>query len=104
MQTGSYDNTISASNPNPVMVQSGLNTDDEMFIFIFQYTDYQLGDENIFIEEQFNVSSTSNIADNFLKKIILKTNLLGKRSRSIKNNVSIFIHEDGEFEKKIIID
>ena len=102
--TGSYDNTISASNPNPIMVQSGLNTDDEMFIFIFQYTDYQLGDENIFIEEQFNVSSTSNIADNFLKKIILKTNLLGKRSRSIKNNVSIFIHEDGEFEKKIIID
>ena len=53
--TGSYDNTISASNPNP---ESGLNTDDEMFIFIFQYTDYQLGDENIFIEEQFNVSST----------------------------------------------
>lgn len=102
--TGSYDNTISASNPNPIMVQSGLNTDDEMFIFIFQYTDYQLGDENIFIEEQFNASSTSNIADNFLKKIILKTNLLGKRSRSIKNNVSIFIHEDGEFEKKIIID
>ena len=50
------------------------------------------------------MSSTSNIADNFLKKIILKTNLLGKRSRSTKNNVSVFIHEDGEFEKKIIID
>ena len=85
---------------------------NEEFILVSDITDIelnqsqtvQLGDENIFIEEQFNASSTSNIADNFLKKIILKTNLLGKRSRSIKNNVSIFIHEDGEFEKKIILD
>jgi len=30
---GNYDNTVSATNPNPVTVQSGLNTEDEMFIF-----------------------------------------------------------------------
>ena len=34
---GNYDNTVSATNPNPVTVQSGLNTEDEMFIFIFQF-------------------------------------------------------------------
>ena len=47
---GNYDNTVSATNPNPVTVQSGLNTADEMFIFIFQFLPYQLGDENISIE------------------------------------------------------
>ena len=32
---GSYDNTVSPTNPNPSTVQSGLNTDDEMFVFYF---------------------------------------------------------------------
>ena len=31
---GNYDNTVSVTNPNPVTVQSGLNTEDEMFIFL----------------------------------------------------------------------
>ena len=48
---GSYDNTASVTNPNPVLVQSGLNTDNEMFVFIFQFLDYQQGDENIVIEK-----------------------------------------------------
>ena len=55
---GNYDNTVSATNPNPVTVQSGLNTEDEMFIFIFQFLPYQLGDENISIE---NGSISTNI-------------------------------------------
>ncbi|MGY8989896.1 MAG: hypothetical protein ACKVJA_06525, partial [Flavobacteriales bacterium] len=47
---GNYDNTISSTNPNPVSVQSGFNTEDEMFVGIFQFLPYQLGDENISIE------------------------------------------------------
>ena len=39
--SGSYDNTLSIDNPNPIPVQTGLNTQDEMFLFVFQYTDYQ---------------------------------------------------------------
>ena len=46
------------TNPNPVTVQSGLNTEDEMFIFIFQFLPYQLGDDNISIE---NGSISTNI-------------------------------------------
>ena len=34
---GRYDNTASLSNPNPTMVQSGFNTEDEMFVFVFNF-------------------------------------------------------------------
>ena len=40
---GNYDNTVSATNPNPVTVQSGFNTNDEMFIVGFGFLPYQLG-------------------------------------------------------------
>ncbi len=49
---GVYDNTINnpynPSNP-PVNVSRGSRTQDEMFITYFTYSDYVLGDENIFM-------------------------------------------------------
>ena len=65
---GNYDNTVSATNPNPVTVQSGFNTEDEMFIVGFGFLPYQLGDENIFIENN-TITTTDNIPINTPKGI-----------------------------------
>ena len=101
---GSYDNTASITNPNPVLVQSGLNTDDEMFVFIFQFLDYEIGDENIVLE---NTSLPASIFDNTIglsKKLIYETNLLGQQIKSIKNMPKLMIFDDGSVEKRVIID
>ena len=101
---GSYDNTASITNPNPVLVQSGLNTDDEMFVFIFQFLDYQIGDENIVLE---NTSLPSSIFDNTIgvsRRLIYETNLLGQQIKSIKNKPMLMIFDDGSVEKRVIID
>ena len=101
---GSYDNTASITNPNPVLVQSGLNTDDEMFVFIFQFLDYQIGDENIVLE---NTSLPSSIFDNTIgvsRRLIYETNLLGQQIKSIKNKPMLMIFDDGSVEKRVVID
>ena len=101
---GSYDNTASITNPNPVLVQSGLNTDDEMFVFIFQFLDYEIGDENIVLE---NTSLPSSIFGNTIglsKRLIYETNLLGQQIKSIKNMPKLMIFDDGSVEKRVIID
>ena len=101
---GSYDNTVSITNPNPVLVQSGLNTDDEMFVFIFQFLDYEIGDENIVLE---NTSLPSSIFDNTIglsRRLIYETNLLGQQIKSIKNKPKLLIYDDGSVEKRVIID
>ena len=101
---GSYDNTASITNPNPVLVQSGLNTDDEMFVVIFQFLDYEIGDENIVLE---NTSLLSSIFDNTIglsKRLIYETNLLGQQIKSIKNMPKLMIYDDGSVEKRVVID
>ena len=101
---GTYDNTASITNPNPVLVQSGLNTDDEMFVFIFQFLDYQIGDENIVLE---NTSLPTSIFDNSIglnRKLIYETNLLGQQIKSIKNMPKLMIYDDGSVEKRVVID
>lgn len=101
---GSYDNTASITNPNPVLVQSGLNTDDEMFVFIFQFLDYQNGDENIVLE---NTSLSTSIFDNtigFSRKLIYETNLLGQKIKNRKNMPKLMIYNDGSVEKRVVID
>ena len=101
---GTYDNTASITNPNPVLVQSGLNTDDEMFVFIFQFLDYQIGDENIVLE---NISLPTSIFDNSIglnRKLIYETNLLGQQIKSIKNMPKLMIYDDGSVEKRVVID
>ena len=102
---GSYDNTVSASNPNPVTVQSGLNTEDEMFIFIFQFLPYQLGDENISIE---NGSISTNIHEeatiSSIKELLKVTTILGQSTKPKPNTPLLYIYDDGTVEKKIVIE
>ena len=92
---GNYDNTASPSNPNPVMVQSGFNTEDEMFVFIFQFLPYQLGDENISIENN-STTTTYNIPIKTPKGELIKiTDILGRESGKSKNQPLFYIYDDG---------
>jgi hypothetical protein len=102
---GRYDNTFSLTNPNPVAIQSGLNTEDEMFIFIFQFLPYQLGDENISIG---NVSISTNIYEGTtnlsIKELLKITTILGQPTKPKPNTPLFYIYDDGTVEKKIIIE
>ena len=102
---GNYDNTVSTSNPNPINVQSGFNTQDEMFVFIFQFLPYQTGDENIFINSglissNFNNEVTASSSRELLKII----NSLGQSAKPKANMPLYYIYDDGTVEKKIIIE
>jgi len=102
---GNYDNTVSPSNPNPVTVQSGFNTQDEMFIGGFQYLPYQLGDENISIDNGLISSNFNDVATISSSRELLKIiNSLGQ-STTPKSNIPLFyIYDDGTVEKKIVIE
>ena len=63
---GNYDNNT------PLMVQSGLNTTNEMFIVGFQYLPYQFGDENISIETPSIPTNTNSVIVNSSRKKLLK--------------------------------
>ena len=103
---GNYDNTISPTNPNPVTVQSGFNTEDEMFVFIFQFLPYQFGDENISIEntsintglDNQNINPTTN------RKLEALIDMIGRKTKIKKHVPQIYIYNDGSVEKKIIIE
>jgi hypothetical protein len=102
---GNYDNTISSTNPNPISVQSGFNTEDEMFIGIFQYLTYQLGDENILLESEStstNIHEASTISS--LRELLKITNILGQSTKPKVNTPLFYIYDDGTIEKKIIIE
>ena len=102
---GNYDNTISSSNPNPVTVQSGLNTQDEMFIGIFQYLPYQIDDENISIENNNIATNNSYVTiENFKRKLIKVTDVIGRETNKKVNQPLFYLFNDGTVEKKIIID
>ena len=102
---GNYDNTVSPSNPNPVTVQSGFNTQDEMFIGGFQYLPYQLGDENISIDNGLISSNFNDVATTSSSRELLKViNSLGQ-STNIKQNIPLFyIYDDGSVEKRIVME
>jgi len=102
---GRYDNTVSPMNPNPVTVQSGLNTEDEMFVFGFQFLPYELGDENIALDSISIVTDINlNIISSSMKRLLRISDLNGK-SVSNKTNAPLFyIYDDGTVEKRIIID
>ena len=102
---GNYDNTTSISNPNPQTVSAGLNTNDEMFIFIFQFLPYQLGDENLSIEHG---SISTNIYDKShtfsVKQLLNITNILGQPINPKRNTPLFYIYDDGTVEKRITIE
>ena len=102
--SGTYDNTASINNPNPVLVNSGLNTDDEMFVFIFQFLDYQIGDENILLENTSVSTDIFNLPTPiFNKSLINITNLMGQKTNKKYNKPLLYIYDDGSVEKKIIV-
>jgi hypothetical protein len=75
-----------------------------MFVFIFQFLDYEIGDENISLE---NTSLSTSVFDNIIglnRKLIYETNLLGQQIKSIKNMPKLMIYNDGSVEKRVIID
>ena len=102
---GNYDNTVSATNPNPVTVQSGLNTEDEMFIFIFQFLPYQLGDENISIENgSFSTNMHESTTISSLRELLKITTILGQSTKPKPNTPLFYIYDDGTVEKRIVVE
>ena len=101
---GSYDNTVSPTNPNPSLVQSGLNTNNEMFVFIFQFLDYQQGDENITIENTSITTSIFNQPIDPNRRLIYETNILGQKIHYNQKTTRVLIYDDGSYEKKIIVE
>lgn len=101
---GQWDNTASVSNPNPISVQTGLNTENEMFVFLFQFLPYQIGDENISIEDGMltNIYDSNNINYNNSLKYI--TDILGRKISKKRNSPLLYIYDNGNIEKKIILD
>jgi hypothetical protein len=76
-----------------------------MFIFIFQFLPYQLGDENISIE---NGSISTNIHEattiSSLRELLKITTILGQSTKPKPNTPLFYIYDDGTVEKRIIID
>ena len=102
---GNYDNTVSPSNPNPVTVQSGLNTQDEMFIGGFQYLSYQIGDEDIFIDNDLISSNFYDVITSPSSRELLKIiNSLGQSTQPKPNRPLFYIYDDGTVEKRIVIE
>tara|TARA_B100001142_G_scaffold142308_1_gene143495 strand:- start:742 stop:2145 length:1404 start_codon:yes stop_codon:yes gene_type:complete len=102
---GSYDNTASPSNPFPVMVHSGLNTEDEMFVFAFQFLPYQSGDENIAIDSTSNITTNLYEDANIFNVNLLRINdLLGRKTKEKHNQPLLYIYDNGKVEKKVILD
>jgi hypothetical protein len=102
---GNYDNTVSVTNPNPVTVQSGLNTEDEMFIFIFQFLPYHLGDENISIDNGLISSNFNDVATISSSRELFKIiNTLGQSTQPKPNTPLFYIYDDGTVEKRIVIE
>ncbi len=95
---GVYDNTD--NNPNnpsdpPVDVSRGLKTTDEMFLCYFIYTDYEIGDENIFMGDTVTENITSSIFNPNIETINL--NLFPNPSSSL-------IYSDVEIEGEAAIE
>ena len=102
---GNYDNTVSPSNPIPVTVQSGFNTQDEMFIGGFQYLPYQLGDENISIDNVLISGNFNGVATTSSSRELLKIiNSLGQSTQPKPNTPLFYIYDDGTVEKRIVLE
>ena len=100
---GTFDNTASLSNPNPVLVQSGFNTEDEMFIGGFQYLPYQNGDENISLESNSIITNFLNTSTSSNKNLISVYNFLGQKSYIKRNVPLIYMYDDHSLIKKVIV-
>ena len=75
-----------------------------MFVFIFQFLDYQQGDENIVIENTNITTSIFNQPINHNRRVIYQTNILGQKIQNNNKAPRVLIYDDGSYEKKIIVD
>ena len=99
---GNYDNTVSPTNPNPVLsCNQDLILEDEMFVFIFQYLPYhQIGDENISIEDTSINTNTNTITINSsINKLLKISDFSGRKTPFKTNQPLLYIYEDGTVEK-----
>ena len=75
-----------------------------MFVGIFQFLDYEIGDENIILENTNIVTSnSSNFPFNLYPKFLKVVDILGRETKELKNIPLFYIYDDGTVEKKIII-
>ena len=76
-----------------------------MFIGIFQYLPYQLGDENISIENE-SISTNTHEATTIssLRELLKIKTILGQSTKPKPNTPLFYIYDDGTVEKKIIIE
>ena len=101
----SYDNTVSLSNPNPITVQSGFNTQDEMLVGAFQYLPYQPGDEYISIENTSIITNNNTTSLNSSnKKNVQIFDFLGRKVLNKSNQLLLYIYDDGTTEKRILVE
>jgi len=76
-----------------------------MFIFIFQFLPYQLGDENISIDNGLISSNFNDVITTPSSRELLK--IINSLGQSITPKVNIplyYIYDDGSVDKKIILD
>ena len=74
-----------------------------MFIFIFQFTDYQIGDENIMIDNSV-LTNTINNSQYTNKKLVKTIDFIGRKTNTLYNTPILEMYDDGSVKKKIIID
>ena len=94
---GNYNNNTNTP------VQSGFNTEDQMFVFIFQYLPYQTGDENISIEDTSITTNTITI-NSSIRKLLKISDFSGRKTPFRTNQPLLYIYDDGTVEKRLIID
>jgi hypothetical protein len=76
-----------------------------MFIGGFQFLPYQLGDENIFIDNGLISSNFNGVANTSSSKELLKIlNSLGQSTKPKTNTPLFYIYDDGTVEKRIVLE
>ena len=75
-----------------------------MFIGGFQFLPYQLGDENISIDNGLISSNFNGVATTSSSRELLKIiNSLGQSTTPKSNTPLFYIYDDGSSEKKLIL-
>ena len=72
-----------------------------MFVVIFQFTEYEMGDENLNIENNFTTNT-------YEKPIVLsqdfmyQTSILGQKQTNNLNKIKVLVNKKGQVKKQII--
>ena len=70
-----------------------------------KFLDYEIGDENIILENTNIVTSNSSILPfNLNGKFLKVVDILGRETKESKNIPLFYLYDDGTVEKKIILE